>query len=333
MTSFVVKRVGAALGIVVVLTFVMFFLQRISHTDPVHAMLGAGASPAAVRAEAHRLGLDRPLVDQYFSYLKGLTHLDFGTSYRLREPVSTALATYFPATMELTAYSLLFALVIALILGVGGAGKWKGAGVFRAIMLPAACIPPFLLAMFGKIVFYEHLNLLPAAGRISSSVANPPTGPTGFLTIDGLIAGKPNVTIDAFIHLLLPALCIALIPAISIGRILRSSIEQTMQMDHVRTARAKGLKERSVLLKHALRNSVGPALSMAGLQLGLMFAGVVVIEIMFNWPGVGWFLAQSIPQGDFPAIAGVTLVLSITYVAINAAVDVLQAVADPRIRV
>lgn len=330
MTTFITKRLGAALVIIVFLTFAMFLLQHLSHSDPVHALLGAGASQAAVRAETHKLGLDQPLLNQYFHYLGNLVQGDLGTSYRTRQPVVSDLGQYLPATLELSLYSLLLAGVLGLVLGVGGAGRWRGAGLFRLILIAGAATPPFVIALIGLLFFYGHLGWLPASGR--SGISNPPTGPTGLLTIDGLVHGRLGVTIDALHHLILPAVCIALVPAVSIGRILRSSLEETMRADYIRTARAKGLKRHTVLLRHALRNSIGPALSMLGLQAGLMFSGVVVIEQIFAWPGIGFYTAQGIPQGDFPAIAGVTLVLSIAYVAINAIVDVLQALADPRIK-
>jgi peptide/nickel transport system permease protein len=139
------------------------------------------------------------------------------------------------------------------------------------------------------------------------------------------------VTLDAWRHLLMPALAVAAIPAVSIGRVLRSSLIGGMRSDYVRTARAKGLSERKIVLGHVLRNCLGAALSMTGLQVGLMFAGVLVVEQVFAWPGIGQYMAQSIPAADFPAIAGVTLLLGVVYVAVNTIVDILQAVADPRI--
>jgi peptide/nickel transport system permease protein len=143
--------------------------------------------------------------------------------------------------------------------------------------------------------------------------------------------GRLDVWWDSVQHLILPGLCVAILPAVSIGRVLRSSLVTTLGADYVRTARAKGLRQTAVVMKHGLRNSIGPALSMTGLQMGLMFAGVVVIEQNFAWPGIGLFTVQSIPRTDFPAIAGVTLVLGAVYVVVNTIVDLLQAVADPRI--
>lgn len=330
LAQLIVRRLLSAVVIILFLTLALFGLQHLSHESPVHSYLGAGASAAAVAAETRKLGLDRPLFDQYASYLNGLLHGNLGVSYRTRDPVTSDLGRFLPATVELALYSMLLALGLATILGVAGAARWRGAGVFRFLMLCGSSTPPFLLALVGIVLLSGHLGWLPATGR--TSIANPPTGPTGLLTIDGLLHGRPSVTLDALRHLVLPATCIALIPAVSIGRILRASLEETLQRDHIRTAAVKGLSERAILLRHALRNSLGPALSMAGLQAGLMFAGVVVIEQIFAWPGIGNYVAQGIPQGDFPAIAGVTLVLSIAYVAINATVDILQAIADPRIK-
>ena len=151
--------------------------------------------------------------------------------------------------------------------------------------------------------------------------------------MDAILHGRPGLFVDALRHLLLPAIAVATGPAISIGRVLRSSLITTMGQDYVRTARAKGLPEWAVLAKHVLRNSAGPALSMTGLQVGLLFAGVLVVESIFAWPGLGQYTAQSLPVDDFPAIAGVTLLLGTGYVLINTVVDILQSLADPRIDV
>jgi peptide/nickel transport system permease protein len=326
----IAKRLGAAVIIVVALSAVMFVLQKLSPVDPVHAMLGPSASPAAVTREEHVLGLDRPVLAQFGSYLNGLLHGNLGMSYRTRRPVSTDLGSFLPATAELSLYGLACALVLAVILAVGSTLRWPGASVFRVLLMAGASTPAFLLAIAGILLFYSKLGWLPATGR--TSYANPPTGPTGLLTLDGLLHGQPAVTLDALRHLVLPALAIAVVPAVSIGRVLRSSLVAGMRSDYVRTARAKGLPERAVVFRHVLRNCLSAALSMTGLQVGLMFSGVLVIEEIFAWPGIGEYMAQSIPAADFPAISGVTLVLGVGYVAVNTLVDILQVVADPRIR-
>jgi peptide/nickel transport system permease protein len=329
MFRLIVKRVAAALVIVLVLTAGMFVLQKVSPVHPVHAMLGAQASGSQVLAERHRLGLDRPLLDQYLSYLAGMPRGDLGMSYRTRRPVSTDLTSFVPATAELALYALAFALILAALLAIGSTLRWPGARLLRLCLMAGASVPAFLLAIAGILIFYQRLGWLPATGR--SSYANAPTGPTGLLTVDSLLAGRPAVTLDALRHLLMPALAVAAVPAVAIGRVLRSSLISGMRSDYVRTARAKGLSERRVVVGHVLRNCLGAALSMTGLQVGLMFSGVLVVEQVFAWPGIGQYMAQGIPAADFPAIAGVTLLLGVVYVAVNTLVDILQAVADPRI--
>ena len=226
---------------------------------------------------------------------------------------------------------LFIAIVLGAIFAFATTLRWKGSGLFRFILLVGASTPAFLLGIAGILIFYRNLNWLPASGR--TSISNAPTGPTGLLTVDGILHGQLNVTWDAIQHLILPATAIALGPAVAIGRVLRSSLVGDQKADYARTARAKGLSEMTILRKHVLRNALGAALSMTGLQVGLMFAGVLVIEQVFSWPGIGQYVAQSIPVADFPAIAGVTLLLGVGYVVINTIVDLLQAWADPRIKV
>jgi peptide/nickel transport system permease protein len=325
------KRLAAMVVIIVILTAVVFALQKASPLDPVHAMLGPTASREAVALQRHALGLDQPVLGQFWHYLTGLLHGDLGTSYRTRQPVTTDIATFLPATAELALFALIAALLLGTALAVATALRWRGAGVLRFALMAGASTPAFLLAIGGILIFYQLLGWLPATGRTSFTDA--PTGPTGLLVLDGLFAGRPDVSLDALGHLILPGLALAVGPAVSIGRVLRSSLVGNQRADYVRTARAKGLTEGTVLRRHVLRNSLGPALSMTGLQVGLMFAGVLVIENVFSWPGVGRYTSLSIPVGDFPAIAGVTLLLGAGYVAINTIVDILQAIADPRIDV
>jgi peptide/nickel transport system permease protein len=329
MKTFVLSRLGAMVAILIALTAVLFVLQHISPLDPVHAQLGAQASGDAVAARRHALGLDQPILNQFWHYLIGAAHGDLGMSYRTRRPVGTDLSVFVPATLELALYGIAIALILAALLAFGTTLKWRGSGAVRAVLFAGASAPMFLLGIVGLIVFYQKLGWVPANGR--SSVPNPPTGPTGMLTVDGLLAGRFTVVGDALHHLILPAVVIALGPAVAIGRVLRSSLLTDTDSDYARTARAKGLSESRIMFGHVLRNCVGAALSMTGLQVCLMLSGVLVVEQVFGWPGIGQYIAQSIPVADFPAIAGVTLMLGALYVAINTAVDLLQAAADPRI--
>lgn len=326
MTRFLLRRTGSAIILVLVLTAVVFVLQSISPGDPVKAYLGNNASPAAVAAERKTLGLDDPLIVQYLRYIWNALHGSLGTSFRTHRPVASDLHDFLPATIELVVVAFVVALILGILYAISGALRWRGSAFYRGPLLVLATAPPFLLALGGIILFYAQLQVLPAAGRGAES-----STPTGFLLIDSLIQGNGAEWVAAVQHLVLPAVILAIAPSISIGRILRSSLESTLRSDYVRTARSKGLRPITVLGKHVVRNSLGPGLSMAGLQLGFMFAGVVVVEQVFSWPGIGNYLAASIPVSDFPAIAGVTLVLGIIYIVANAVVDVLQAIADPRL--
>jgi len=330
MTTFVFKRIASGIGVLLILAAVVFLLAQITPTDPVHVMLGANATDEMVEAKRAELGYDKPLVEQYVTYVGGLVRGDMQMSLRTRRPVTTDLGEFLPATFELALYGVVLALVIGGFLGLASAGRFRGSGVLRFLVVGLSSMPVFLLALLGILLFYRQLGWLPATGRTSFTGLE--KGPTGLLTVDSLLQGRFDVFVDAQKHLLLPALCVALAPAAAIGRVLRSSLVTTMQTDYVRTARSKGLRERTVLLRHGMRNSIGPALSMTGLQIGLMFAGIVVIESIFAWPGIGFYTVQSIPRTDFPAIAGVTLVLGAAYVIVNTIVEILQASADPRLK-
>jgi peptide/nickel transport system permease protein len=292
----------------------------------VKASLGANASPAAVAAERERLGLNDPVIVRYVRFVGDAVQGDLGTSLRTHRPVMDDLRDFLPATVELVGMAFLIALLMAILFAFSGALRWPGGGAYRTLLLVGATAPPFLLGLGGIILFYSQLGWLPASGRGPDDA-----GPTGLLVLDSLLHGNLADANDALKHLLLPAAVLAIAPAIAIGRIFRSSIETTVLADHVRTARSKGLTERDVLSRHVVRNALNPALSMAGLQLGFIFAGVVVVEQVFSWAGIGNYLASSIQVSDFPAIAGVTLILGAVYIVSNAVVDILQVVVDPRI--
>ncbi len=328
MALFILRRLGSAVGVIIALTVVVFILQKISHTDPVHALLGPGASQAAIHAESVKLGLNKPLLSQFFHYLDGLVHGNLGISYRTRRPVAADLVEFLPATAELALVALVMAIGLGALFGLLSVRGGIAARIFRVVMLLGASTPGYLVAFAGLVFLYNSLHILPATGEAS------PGGQfqTGFVIADNLLAGQLGGAWDGLVHAILPAFSIALVPAVSIGRVFKSSLEGTLRSDYVRTARAKGLSERRVVAFHAIRNSVGPALTMTGLQLGLMFAGVAVIEEIFAWPGIGYYTAQAIPVSDFPAISGVTLVLGAGYVLINALVDIAQSLADPRIK-
>ncbi len=330
MAVLILRRLAAMFAVLLVLTAVIFLLRQLTPANPARVALGPQASTGAVEEYSRELGLNKPLVVQYFTYLNDVAHGDFQVSVRTRRAVSEDLAKFVPATLELALYGIIFAASGGLLLGVLSAARWRGSGVIRNVMMLGASVPAFLLAFAFILIFSRHFGWLPGTGR--SSLGDMPSGPTRLLTVDALLHGRVDAFLNALRHLILPSATIGLASAVAIGRVLRSSLRASFDSDYVRTARAKGLAERLVVRRHALRNASGPAMTMAGLQLGLMFAGVVIVEQIFAWPGIGWYTAQSIPTNDFAAIAAVTLILGSLYVAVNTAVDIAQLLADPRIR-
>jgi peptide/nickel transport system permease protein len=329
MARFALTRLASLVGILLGLSVVVFLLQAVVPADPVRAMVGASATPEIVEAKRQELGLDRPLPAQYAQFLSRAVRGDLQMSLHTRRPVRTDIAAFLPATLELAATALALAVVLGGALGLLTA---RGGGAsLRVGLVASASVPAFLLALLLLIVFYAQLRWFPGSGRISAEL-DAPTGPTGLLTVDGLLAGRLDVVRDALAHLALPALCLALGPAVALGRTLRSSLQTVLSADHIRTARAKGLTERGVLLRHGVRPALNAPLTMTGLQVGMLLAGVVVIESLFAWPGLGLYTARAITSVDFPAIVGVTLVMGAAYVIINALVDLAQLAADPRLR-
>lgn len=326
--TFIAKRLAAMVAILLVLILVLFILQKISPTDPVLALLGH-APAKVIAAYRRKLGYDDPLIVQYFHYVWNAVHLDLGTSLRTRDSVRSDLLQAFPATAELIIVAFVIALVAGITLGVLTAGQWKGAGVFRLMLLSAASAPVFLLGLLGILLFYHQLHWLPAAGQ--TSYLNAPSGPTRLLLIDSLLHGDWSIFVDALGHLVLPAIALAVGPAVAIGRVLRSSLVYSLDQDYVRTARSKGLSEIVVMFRHAFPNSLNGALNMGGLQLGVMFAADILVEEVFAWPGVGQYTVLSIQSDDLPAIIGVALLLGSIYIVANIIVDLLQSLVDRRI--
>jgi peptide/nickel transport system permease protein len=330
MLTFAARRIGAMVPVVLVLALVVFILERVSPVNPARAFVGPYASPQVVAAEAAKLGLNKPVWIQYVRYVEQLVRGNLGQSAVTRRPVLYDISVFLPATLELVIAALILAVIGGLLLGIAGAKGRRGASTLRFAMVTGSSLPVFLIALLAILLFYGRLHWLPATGQ--TSVPNPPTGPTHFLLLDSLLAGRFDVFTDALQHIILPALCLAIIPAVAIGRVLASSLQHTLRSDYVRTARAKGLTEARVVARHALRNSSGPALSIAGLQVAGLFGTVIVVEDIFAWPGVGLYTAQAIGLGDFTTICGVTLTLGVVYLVTNLIVDMCQAIADPRTR-
>jgi peptide/nickel transport system permease protein len=323
-------RLVGLIIVLLLLTLMVFVIQAKLPADPVAVTLGAGATPQRVAEKRHELGYDKPLWIQYKRFLTRLAHGDLGTSLRTHSSVAGDIAHFAPSTAELAFASAIWVFVFSLLLGLWSALRRYGSTAARSFMLAAASAPPFFLAIVLILLFYSHLHWLPASGE--STELDPVPRVTGFLLIDAILAANPHVVWDAATHLILPSMVIAIGPAVSIARVMRGALIDVMQLDHIRTARSKGLTETRILMKHALRNTLTPVLAMTGLQVGLLLTGVIVVETVFAWPGLGLYTARALQFDDFPAVIGVTLVFGFIYVVVNAVVDILQMVADPRLR-
>lgn len=331
MVGVLTRRLVALVAVLLGLAVIVFLLQAVIPADPARAVVGAGASPQVVAAKRHQLGYDKPLPERFADFMGRLAHGDLQESLRTRNPVAQDLQTFAPATLEVALTAAVLAAAIGVGLGLLLVAGGRLARFMRIALIGGASVPTFLVALLAILLFYSTLHLLPASGRVDDTLVLP-SGPTKLLLIDSILHGEPNLFLSALGHLILPAMTLALLPALAIARTLATSCQQVMREDYVRTARSKGLRERTVLLRHALRNAAGPPLTMSGLQFGLLLGGIVVVEQIFAWPGLGLYLDQSIGYADFPAITGTTLLLGAAYVVVNFIVDVAQAWADPRIR-
>jgi len=329
MVTVLPRRLLGAIPVMLVLVLVVFILQKVAPVDPVAALVGAKAPPDVYAAAREKLGLNDPLPIQFWNYVMHAATGDLGQSSVTRTPVTSDIAVALPVTLELLFMAMIFTVLIGALLGLSTAQRWPGSGALRLLTVSGASVPVFLACLLGMLVFYRFLDLLPVSG--TTDFYDAPEGPTHFLLIDSLLAGRPEIFLDDVKHLLLPAFCLALTPAAAVGRVLRSSLENTLRADHTRTARSIGLKEKQVLIRHTLRNSLGPVLALIGLQLAVMIGNCILVELIFARPGIGLYVARAIDKADFNAIAGVTLVIGLMYVVTNIVVDMLQSVADPRV--
>lgn len=326
MGRLILIRLASLVGVLLALTFVVFVIQAYLPTDPVAATLGAGASHAQIVAKRDQLGYNKPIYVQYWRYIDRLAHGDLGVSLRTHNPVTTDLMHFAPASIELAICALVLVFVLAFTMGLWSAAGSRGSGVARVGMVALGSAPPFFTAILLILVFYSWLGVLPASGRTTSGTGS------GFILFTDLFTGNLSGLGDAVQHLILPAIVVAIGPAVAIGRVLRGGLLVAMSQDHAKTAKAKGMRKFAVLLHHGVRNAMNATLSMAGLQVGLLLTGVVVVETVFAWPGLGLYTSDSLQSADFPAVMGVTLVLGFVYVIVNALVDIGQLLADPRLR-
>jgi peptide/nickel transport system permease protein len=322
--------VVAALGV----TLISFIVAHTVPTDPIVSNLGQIASqrPEIVKAFREKWGLDKPLHEQYFTFVRNLTRGEFGTSINTRRAVTKDLALFLPATAELATAAVVFALLLGLPLGIFAAVRRDGLidHLARMVSLVGVSIPIFWLATVSLVLFYATLHWTVGPGRLGPQV-EPPDFVTGLFTVDSLLDGDLETFKDALSHLILPGLVLASSIMGLITRITRSSMLEVLSQDYTRTARAKGLREAVVVARHALRNALIPTVTVLGLAYGGLLSGAVMTETIFAWPGLGRYAFQSVRTNDFPAIMAVTFVIGIVYVVVNLVVDLLYGWLDPRI--
>lgn len=333
------KFIGKRLIYLVVMLFgvatLVFILTKMIPGDPTVANLSQRAlnDPEVVAAYRAKYGLDQPVFVQYILYIKNLLHLDLGTSIRTNKPVLDELARCYPATIELALFAIILAALLGILFGVISAMKRNSIldQVVRALSVTGVSIPSFWFALLVLYFFYYKLHIFPGPGRLSNSFSAPATV-TGMYVIDSLIEGNPAKALDALQHLILPGLVLAAFTMGLITRTTRSNLLDVMSTDYIRTARAKGLSRVGLIVRHALGNALIPVLTVIGLGLGNLLGGMVLVETIFNWPGVGQFAYESVLSVDYPSIIGVALLIALNYMVINTVVDVLYGVIDPRVR-
>jgi peptide/nickel transport system permease protein len=333
MLRFLARRLLLLLFVVWGISLATFVLARLVPSDPARLIAGPRASPEAVAVVRHDYGLDRPVPEQYLRYIGGLLNGDLGRSFSSKRPVADDLRAFLPATIELGLASLLLALLVGIPVGVIAAVRRNSALDYagRSFAILGLSLPPFWIGLLAQLVFYSGLTLLPVGGRLSQDVAAPPTF-TGLYTLDSLLAGQIGTFVDALRHLILPAVVLSFGTMAVFVRLVRAALLEVLAQDYVRTARAKGLADRAVVIGHALRNALLPVITIGALQLGLLLSGVLLIEAIFGWPGIGRYTAQAIVSSDYNGIMGVTIVLAVIYLLINTVVDMIYIWLDPRIR-
>lgn len=329
----ILRRVGFTLFLLLGISLATFWISHRVPGDPVATLLGERGTEAQIARMRAQLGLDDPLPVQYVRYLDNLVHLDLGRSIRTRRPVLEDLTDYFPATIELSTVALGFAVVVGIPLGVAAA---LGHNRFtdhatRILALSGVSTPVFWLGLLCLYLFYSRWDLLPPGGRLGDFV-DPPMRHTGLLLVDSLWDANWPAFWSAWQHLLLPAACLSVNAMATITRLVRSQMLEVLSQDYVRTARALGLRYRTVIFKYALKNALLPAVTAVGLAFGGLLSGAVLTETIFSWPGIGKYAVGSMVNLDFPALMGVTILIAVTYSVVNVVIDLLYLVVDPRLR-
>lgn len=335
MKKYILKRL--LLGCIVLLgvVVIIFTITRVVPSDPAAKWAGTRATPAQIEAARVELGLDRPVVIQFVNYVGDLVQGDLGYSLRTRNPVVNDLKTFIPATIELVLIGTIFAMFIGIPLGLYSA-KYKNKlldHISRFFSIGCVSLPVFWVALGLQLIFYSGLGWLPLGGRLSVEVTLAYEIPhiTGMLIFDSLITGNWVIFADAVKHIILPAIPIALYPIGLVSRMTRSALLEILNEDYITAERSYGLSERLILWVYALKNSLGPTATVVTLSVGYTLMNTFLVESIFNWPGIGKYVASSVLSMDFPAIMGVTIFSAICYMLLNLIADLVISL-DPRVR-
>ncbi len=330
---YIARRLTMLIPVLIGVTMLTFVVTHVVPSDPVSVALGPKATPEQVALMREQWGLDKPIYVQYGRYLASVLRGDLGVSMHTGRAVTEELASYIPATIELTTFSMALALVIGVPLGMLAAVRRDTLfdHATRFFSLIGISAPPFWLALLMLIVFYLDLEWFPGSGRLCLDVP-PPVNITGIYTLDSLLTLNWPAFKDAVHHLILPGVCFSAQIVGVVLRMTRSSTLDVLRQDYIRTARAKGLRDRLILFRHILRNALIPVVSVSGNLYGQLLAGAILLETIFSWPGLGQYAVKSIMYMDLQPIMGFTLFVAILYVLVNLMTDILYVLIDPRIR-
>ena len=332
MLRYFIKRVLTVIPVLLGVSMLVFSFVRIVPGDPATIMLGERATPENVAQVREQLGLNKPIYEQYWIFVSNALQGNLGRSVLRQEPVTQEIIRRFPATIELTLAAIFVALIVGIPAGIISAirrGSWFD--TFSMLTaLTGVSMPIFWLGLMLIFLFAVILHILPTGGRLDSGTNF--TATTNLLLLDTLLSGNIGLFVQALRHLFLPAIALGTIPMAIIARMTRSSMLEVLNQDYIRTAHAKGLKERAVVIRHALRNAWLPVITVVGLQVGRLLSGAILTETVFSWPGIGRWLVDAIFARDFPIVQGVTLFIAIIFVGVNVIVDLLYGWVDPRIR-
>ena len=332
LVSYILRRVLLIIPTLFGVSLLTFALSRIVPGDPARLAAGAQATPEMYEQIRQEFGLDQPIPVQYWNYLTGLLRGDWGQSILSRRPVLDDLRVYWPATLELVLFAMVIAVAIGVPLGILAAVRADRPAdqASRVIALLGVCLPAFWLAVRFQLLFGLKLGWLPVSGRLGT-LSNSPETVTGLYTIDSLVAGQWATLAESLRQILLPAITLSFPAMATIMRFTRATLLETLGQDYVRTARAKGATERRVVLRHALRNAMIPTVTMIGLSFGWAMGGSVLVETVFDWPGLGLYATKSALTLDFMPIMGIALLYGLVFSIINILVDVTYGLLDPRV--